>query len=136
MEYLLFFARRTGQAVLVLLGLSVLMFVLARVVPGDPGRLALGPNATTSQVAALDHDYGLDRPIRVQYGRYLGGAVHGDFGTAILTRHNVFDDLRSTFPATFKDKRTILFQRQIADKLSPDTIDERRWRSFLFRAIP
>jgi peptide/nickel transport system permease protein len=102
LEYLLFFARRTGQAVLVLLGLSVLMFVLARVVPGDPGRLALGPNATTSQVAALDHDYGLDRPIWVQYGRYLGGAVHGDFGTAILTRHNVFDDLRSTFPATLE----------------------------------
>src|SRR6516225_7303988 len=80
MEYLSFFGRRTGQAVLVLLGLSVLMFVLARVVPGDPGRLALGPNAAASQVKALDHD----------------------FGTAILTRRNVFDDLRDTFPATLE----------------------------------
>jgi peptide/nickel transport system permease protein len=102
MEFLLFFARRTGQAVLVLLGLSVLIFVLARVVPGDPGRLALGPNATVAQVRALDHQFGLDRPIWVQYVRYLGGAVHGDFGTAILTRRNVFDDLRDTFPATLE----------------------------------
>jgi peptide/nickel transport system permease protein len=102
MDYLSFLGRRTGQAVLVLLGLSVLMFILARVVPGDPGRLALGPNATASQVQALDHDFGLDRPIWEQYGRYLGGAVHGDFGTAILTRRNVFDDLRDTFPPTLE----------------------------------
>src|SRR5437660_11613231 len=102
MKYLSFLGHRTGQAVVVLLGLSVLMFVLARVVPGDPGRLALGPNATTSQVQSLDHDFGLDKPIWVQYGRYLGGAVQGDFGTAILTRRNVFDDMRDSFPATLE----------------------------------
>lgn len=102
MRFLSFLGNRTGQALLVLLGLSILMFVLARVVPGDPGRLALGPNATAGQVQSLDHDFGLDRPIWVQYGRYLGGAVHGDFGTAILTRRNVFDDLRDTFPATLE----------------------------------
>src|SRR5579883_3197323 len=102
MVYLSYLGRRSGQAVLVLLGLSVLMFVLARIVPGDPGRLALGPNATAAQVQALDRDFGLDKPIWVQYARYLSGAVHGDFGTAILTRRNVFDDLRDTFPATLE----------------------------------
>ncbi|MDB5074366.1 MAG: Dipeptide transport system permease protein [Chloroflexi bacterium] len=78
------------------------MFVLARIVPGDPGRLALGPNATNEQVRALDHDFGIDQPLWTQYTRYIGGAVHGDFGTAILTRRNVFDDLRDTFPATLE----------------------------------
>ena len=102
MKYFSFLGHRTGQAVVVLLGLSVLMFVLARVVPGDPGRLALGPNATASQVQSLDREFGLDRPIWIQYARYLGGAAHGDFGTAILTRRNVFDDVQDTFPATLE----------------------------------
>jgi peptide/nickel transport system permease protein len=102
MSYVFFFARRTVAALIVLLGLSMLMFTLARVIPGDPGRLALGPNATAQQVHALDQQMGLYQPIYVQYSRYLGNIVHGDFGTAILTRRNVFDDIVSTFPATLE----------------------------------
>ncbi len=102
MGYLSFLGRRAGGAVTVLIGLSILMFVLARIVPGDPGRLALGPNASGSQVRSLDHDMGLDQPLYIQYARYLSGAVHGDFGTSLLTRRNVFDDIRDTFPATLE----------------------------------
>jgi len=102
MGYLSFLGRRAGGAVTVLIGLSILMFVLARIVPGDPGRLALGPNASGNQVRSLDHDMGLDQPLYIQYARYLSGAVHGDFGTSLLTRRNVFDDIRDTFPATLE----------------------------------
>ncbi len=102
MEYASFLTRRTGQAILVLLGLSVVMFVLARIVPGDPGRLALGPTATASQVKGLDHDFGLDQPVWVQYAKYLGNATHGDFGTALLTRRGVAQDMADTFPATLE----------------------------------
>ena len=102
MHYLAFLTRRTGWAVVVLVGLSILMFVLARIVPGDPGRLALGPNATAAQVQALDRDMGLDQPIYIQYARYLSGVARGDFGTSLLTRRNVFDDIRDTFPATLE----------------------------------
>ncbi len=102
MGYLSFLGRRFGEAVVVLVGLSILMFVLARIVPGDPGRLALGPNATGGQVQSLDHQMGLDQPIYIQYARYLSGAVHGDFGASLLTRRNVFDDIRDTFPATLE----------------------------------
>ncbi len=102
MGYFSFLGRRAGGAVTVLVGLSILMFVLARIVPGDPGRLALGPNASGGQVRALDHDMGLDQPLYIQYARYLSGAVHGDFGASLLTRRNVFDDIRDTFPATLE----------------------------------
>jgi ABC-type dipeptide/oligopeptide/nickel transport system permease component len=101
-EYASFLTRRTGQAILVLLGLSVLMFVLARIVPGDPGRLALGPTATSEQVKGLDHDFGLDQPLWVQYAKYLGNASHGDFGTALLTRRGVAQDMKDSFPATLE----------------------------------
>jgi len=102
MGYLSFLGRRGGGAVVVLIGLSILMFVLARIVPGDPARLALGPNATANQVRSLDRDMGLDQPLYIQYARYLGGAVHGDFGASLLTRRNVLDDIRDTFPATLE----------------------------------
>ena len=102
MEYASFLTRRTGQAILVLLGLSVLMFVLARIVPGDPGRLALGPTATSEQVKGLDHDFGLDQPLWVQYAKYLGNATHGDFGAALLTRRGVAQDMKDSFPATLE----------------------------------
>src|SRR5581483_2429414 len=102
MEYLWFLGRRTGWAIVVLLGLSIFIFVLARIVPGDPGRMALGPNATQQQVQALDRDMGLNQPLYVQYARYLNGVAHGDFGTSLLTRRNVLDDLRDTFPATLE----------------------------------
>ncbi|MGH2345327.1 MAG: ABC transporter permease, partial [Chloroflexota bacterium] len=102
MEYASFLTRRTGQAILVLIGLSIVMFVLARVVPGDPGRLALGPTATASQVKGLDHDFGRDQPIWIQSAKYLGNATHGDFGTALLTRRGVAQDMADTFPATLE----------------------------------
>lgn len=102
MEYFFFIVRRLLWSVLVLVGLSIVIFLIARVVPGDPARIALGPLATAEQVTNLRHKMGLDRPLYVQYGRYVSGLVRGDFGQSLLTQRSVASDLRSAFPATLE----------------------------------
>src|SRR5262245_4865391 len=96
-DYLL---RRTAQLVPTLLGLLVLIFVIARVRPGDPVRLALGPEATREQIEAYRQKLGLDQPLPVQFARYLGGLTRGDFGESIRTYRDVRLDLRDFLPAT------------------------------------
>lgn len=86
----------------VVAGVSVLIFVLARVVPGDPARLALGPAASPQQVEALRERLGLDEPVTVQYARYVRQAVTGDFGISLYTGRAVSADVRNTFPATLE----------------------------------
>jgi oligopeptide transport system permease protein len=66
--------------VLVLLGVSVLVFAVTRLTPGDPARVLLGPRATEEQVATLRTQYGLDQPIYVQYISWAGSFVQGNFG--------------------------------------------------------
>jgi peptide/nickel transport system permease protein len=99
LEYL---AHRIARSLVVLLGLSVVIFVIARVVPGDPARIVLGPLATPEQVVVLQHQMGLDRPLVVQYGRYIGALLRGDLGQSILTSRSVNEDMADAFPATFE----------------------------------
>ena len=91
---------RLGTFVLVMIALSIMIFVLARVVPGDPARLALGPAATQEQVAALSSQMGLDRPLIVQYLGYMARALTGDFGMSLVSQRPVARDLAETVPAT------------------------------------
>ena len=77
--------RRLLWSLLVLVGLSIVIFLIARVVPGDPA-IALGPPATPEQVTNLRHKIGLDRPLIEQYGRYVSGLVRGNFGQSLLTQ--------------------------------------------------
>lgn len=102
MEYVFFILRRLLWSIVVLIGLSMVIFVIARIVPGDPARIALGPLATQEQVAALREDMGLNRPIYAQYARYVAGLVRGDFGQSLLTQRPVARDLRTAFPATLE----------------------------------
>jgi peptide/nickel transport system permease protein len=102
LEFLLFLVRRILWSLLVLLGLSVVIFAIARVVPGDPARMALGPTATQEQVQALRETLGLNRPIVEQYGRFIVGLAHGDLGRSLLTERPVNNDIRDTFAATFE----------------------------------
>src|ERR1700679_1017048 len=62
-----FLLRRFLRGIVVVVGVSILMFLLARVIPGDPARLALGPAATADQVTALRQEMGFDKPIVEQY---------------------------------------------------------------------
>ena len=96
-----FFGRIVG-GIFVLLGVSVLIFLLARVIPGDPARLALGPAAPPAQVEALREQLGLNEPVVVQYFHYIRQAFVGDFGISLYTNRPVIVDLRDTFPATLE----------------------------------
>jgi len=96
-DYLL---RRIAQLVPTLLGLLVLIFLIARVMPGDPVRLALGPEATREQIETYRRQLGLDQPLPVQFVRYLGGLARGDFGESIRTYRDVRLDIRDFLPAT------------------------------------
>ena len=102
MEFLSFLIKRVLWSVLVLAGLSMVIFVIARVVPGDPARMALGPRATPEQVAQMQTELGLDRPIVAQYGLFIEGLTRGDLGRSLLTERPVNDDIRETFAATFE----------------------------------
>jgi len=72
--------RRVGQAVIVLLGVTVLVFILQHLLPGSIARAIIGPRATRTQIATFDHEYGLDRPLPVQYLSFLNQIVHGNLG--------------------------------------------------------
>ncbi|HBS99615.1 MAG TPA: peptide ABC transporter, partial [Citreicella sp.] len=97
-----FILRRLLMLVPVLVGLTVIMFAIARLLPGDPVGLAAGPNATAAERAALAAEFGLDRPVWEQYGTYVAGLVQGDFGTSLLTRRPVAADLAAYLPATLE----------------------------------
>jgi peptide/nickel transport system permease protein len=93
---------RLGSAVLVLFGVSVVIFIIARVIPGDPARIALGANASAEQVVALRSALHLDRPVPAQYGIFLGNLMHGDLGQSLYTNRPVVDDVRAFLPATLE----------------------------------
>ena len=97
-----FVLRRIALTLPVLFGLTVLMFAIARLLPGDPVALAAGPNATPAEIAAYGREFGLDRPMLVQYWSYLTGLLRGDFGVSIFTRRPVIEDLRAYLPATLE----------------------------------
>src|SRR2546425_4757328 len=85
---------------LVLLGVSVLTFFIAHVVPADPVLVALGEHAREDQIRSYRHAYGLDRPVGVQYLIYVHRLLAGDFGISIRTRRPVAEDLGEFLPAT------------------------------------
>lgn len=96
------FVRRLAGFVLVLFVLSLMIFVLARVVPGDPARIALGPSATQAQVDELRIGMGLDEPILTQYASYLGKVLRGDLGMSLVSGKPVAQDIASFLPATLE----------------------------------
>lgn len=97
-----FILRRLLLLIPVIVGLTIIMFAIARLLPGDPVALAAGPNATQAEIAALAVEYGLDKPIWVQYATYVSGLVHGDLGTSLLTRRPVAADIKAYLPATLE----------------------------------
>ncbi|HXJ81036.1 MAG TPA: ABC transporter permease [Candidatus Methylomirabilis sp.] len=94
--------RQLLQGALVLLNVTIVVFVLLRVVPGDPVRLLLGMEATDDAIRAVQQQYGFDQPLYVQYTRFLGGMLHGDLGRSIRYRRPVRELLLESFPATLE----------------------------------
>src|SRR5436305_12952586 len=97
-----FIVRRLVLMVPILLGVSILIFVLMRLIPGDPARIVLGAEPTGDQVALLRPQWGLDQPLPGQYVFWLRHAVHGDFGRSLVARVPASREIFSRFPATLE----------------------------------
>src|SRR5438045_9414529 len=95
-----FVVRRVVLLIPVFIGLSLLGFVIGRILPGDPVQLAAGPQASKQEIEALRAEFGLDRPLIVQYANYAGGLAVGDWGCSIQSRQPVLAELRAYLPAT------------------------------------
>jgi ABC-type dipeptide/oligopeptide/nickel transport system permease component len=95
-------ANRVGMALLTLAGVAVVVFVLLRVVPGDPVAMMISPGAGPADIAALKAHYGLDAPLLVQFWIWIKGVVTGDFGTSITLHLPVTEVLASRLPATLE----------------------------------
>ena len=85
----LFLLKRLGLMILTLWILSLIVFLAGQILPGDPGRAILGNLASPSSVQALDHKLGVDRPLLTRYLSWLGGLLHGNFGTSYTYQSGV-----------------------------------------------
>jgi peptide/nickel transport system permease protein len=97
-----FVVRRLLLLVPILLGLSILVFVWIRALPGGPAQALLGERATAQSVEEIEEQYGLDEPVHVQYWTYVKTVGQGDFGTSVTSRRPVTDELKQRFPATIE----------------------------------
>ncbi len=102
MSLLNFLFRRIIYSVFVLFGLSIVIFLIARVMPGDPARMAVGARAPQWVVDRLREQMHLNQPIYIQYGYWLGDALQGDFGLSLITQRPVTTDISEFFPASLE----------------------------------
>ena len=97
-----FLLYRLLLAIPTLFGVAVVVFVLLRVVPGDPIAMLIGPGATEQDIANLRRLYGLDESIFIQFVYYLRDLAGGDFGTSISMRQDVMELVLGRLPATIE----------------------------------
>lgn len=95
-----YIGRRLGLSIITLFGVSVIAFALVQALPGDPARTIAGLLATADEVERIRERMGLDQPVLVQYGRYVGNLVQGDLGISARTRQPVWREISSRLPRT------------------------------------
>lgn len=93
---------RLGSTIVTLFGVGFIVFILVRVVPGNPIAMMLPPGASDADIALLTAHYGLDKPIMTQFWIWLGRALQGDFGTSISLRQDVMGLIFGRLPATLE----------------------------------
>ncbi|MFZ5674173.1 MAG: ABC transporter permease [Pseudomonadota bacterium] len=93
---------RLGSTMVTLFGVALIVFILVRVVPGNPIAMMLPPGASDADIALLTAHYGLDKPILAQFWIWLGRALQGDFGTSISLRQDVMSLIFGRLPATLE----------------------------------
>lgn len=93
-----FIVRRVGQSVATLIGITVLVFLMQRLLPGGPARAIMGPRATPLAIRAFDQAHGLDRSVVVQYWDFVVGLVHGQLGSSYKLNEGVDSLLAQTVP--------------------------------------
>lgn len=94
--------KRLGLILPVLLGVSVVVFLVVRLTPGDPAKVMAGEHASPEFIEAIRVKWGLDRPLYAQYFIWLRSVLQGDFGTSIATHTPVLEELLQRFPATLE----------------------------------
>ncbi|MDI6910937.1 ABC transporter permease [Nocardioides sp.] len=97
-----FIAKRVFASAVVMLTITVLTFLMARVVPSNPAVIYAGPKASPETLDRIQSELGLDKPLLVQFFDYLGGLLHGDFGDSLATKQSVLPDLLERLPATLE----------------------------------
>jgi len=97
-----YLVRRLAQVVPTALLAATLVFSLIHMIPGDPVEMMLGEGAQRTDVEALRHDLGLDRPLLAQYGSFLGGLARGDLGSSLRSGEPVLAIIFARFPATLE----------------------------------
>jgi peptide/nickel transport system permease protein len=95
-----YIAKRLLAAIPVLFGLSIIVFLIMAMIPGDPATAILGSYATPENVAALNEDLGLDKSLPQQYLIWLGNIIQGDFGRSYALNRPVLDEVLERFTAT------------------------------------
>lgn len=92
--------RRLLWMIMVVIGVSIIVFSLIHITPGDPAQIMLGPSAAIEDVEALRHQLGLDQPLVLQYGIWASRAARGDLGESIVLRRPVMEELTGRFRNT------------------------------------
>jgi len=82
------------------LGVSILVFMVLHLVPGNPAQVIAGADAPPATVKQIEHELGLDRPLPEQYWNYIGRVLHGDLGRSLRSKRPVADDIRDALPNT------------------------------------
>ena len=97
-----FIIRRTLSIIPTLLGVSIVIFLMLAITPGDPAELLLGERATEETLEAMREHLGLNEPLYVQYGMFLKRLVKFDLGETIWTRQKVWNEIKQRYPATIE----------------------------------
>src|SRR5256884_3662661 len=95
-----YLVRRLIAALVVLVGVSFVVFLVLHLTPGDSAQVLLGPRATTDELARLRQELGLDRPVMIQYARWASHVLRGDFGRSIMQHRAVLPEVARRFSAT------------------------------------
>ncbi|MDO8885288.1 ABC transporter permease [Candidatus Oleimmundimicrobium sp.] len=97
-----FIIKRLLQAIPVIIGVTLIIFLLMFVLPGDPARMLVQKGASPEVLENIRESYGLNRPWYVQYGKYMCNLSHGDFGTSIRYRKPVLDIMKDHYPNSIR----------------------------------
>jgi peptide/nickel transport system permease protein len=100
MQILFYLTKRIGQLIPIVIGITIVSFVLLRLVPGDPVQALLGNHYTPAAATKVNHDLGLDRSLPAQYWRFVRLAVQGKFGTSYFFHDSVGHEIATRLPAT------------------------------------
>ncbi|WP_330949061.1 ABC transporter permease [Virgibacillus sp. MG-45] len=96
----LFFIKRLLQTIPVIIGVTLVVFLIMQMVPGDTAQVLAGEGASKETVEALRTEYGLDQPLYVQYLEYMKGIIQGDFGVSLKNQQPVLDEIMVRLPIT------------------------------------